>query len=355
MSGIVSQPFEPEPTSADDLLLTGLMNYWYLVARAEDVTNKPLALRRLSRNIVVWRGQDGGLNAVEDYCPHRGAPLSLGTVCDGLLTCAYHGLQLDGAGRIVATPPTPESPFVGQKAIKSYPCREIAGAIWVYFGDALHAEAPEPVLPEELTSPDWSHFLFTTEWKCNWQVALDNRLDPVHGSYLHVGTFTLGRGKKETELKVQDTPHGFTTWRTNQRGVNIDWNETFLYPDNVFWVRTEIPYPPHIGGSFRINAHPTPIDKDRTFVWFYRSRQITGWQRDMWRFLYRNRLEARAFEVVDQDRVMLERVSLQARQREMLLQTDIAVARIRRIMKREAERQFTALAEAKSRKERVPA
>src|SRR6185503_11738464 len=129
MSGIVSQPFEPEPTSADDLLLTGLMNYWYLVARAEDVTNKPLALRRLSRNIVVWRGQDGGLNAVEDYCPHRGAPLSLGTVCDGLLTCAYHGLQLDGAGRIVATPPTPESPFVGQKAIKSYPCREIAGAI----------------------------------------------------------------------------------------------------------------------------------------------------------------------------------------------------------------------------------
>jgi len=39
----------------------------------------------------------------------------------------------------------------------------------------------------------------------------------------------------------------------------------------------------------------------------------------------------------------------------MLLQTDIAVARIRRLMKREAERQFTALQEARSRKERIPA
>jgi hypothetical protein len=90
-------------------------------------------------------------------------------------------------------------------------------------------------------------------------------------------------------------------------------------------------------------------------VWFYRSRQTTGWQRDMWRFLYRNRLEARAAEVVNQDKAVLETIPLEARQREMLLQTDIAVARIRRIMKREAERQFTALAEARSGKERIPA
>ena len=343
----MTQALETQPSSPDDLLETGLMNYWYLVARAEDVSRAPVALKRLNRDIVLWRDQQGVVSAVEDYCPHRGAPLSLGFVCEGKLTCAYHGVQIDGDGAIAATPPTPDSPIVGQKTIKSYPCREIAGAIWLYFGDALHGEAPEPVLPEELTSPEWSSFLFTTTWKCNWQIALDNRLDPVHGSYLHVGTFTLGRGKKETEIKVKDTPTGFTCWRDNQRGANIDWNETFIYPDNIFWVRPEIPYPPSIGGTFRINGHPTPIDRDSTLVWFYRSRKISGWQRDMWRFLYRNRLEARAFEVVDQDRVMLERIPLAARQREMLLQTDIGVARIRRIMRREAERQIAALAAAR--------
>lgn len=350
MTRVIAQPFDGAPQSAEELLETGLMNLWYLVARAEDVTIKPVALRRLNRNIVLWRDQAGRIQAVEDYCPHRGAPLSLGFVCDGKLTCAYHGLQIGGDGVIASTPPTPNSPMVGQKAIRSYACREFAGAIWVYFSDQPDKVAPEPILPEEITSPDWSSFLFTTTWRCNWQVALDNRLDPIHGSYLHANTFTLGQGRKDTELKVKDTPDGFTTWRANQRGLNIDWNEVTFHPDNILWVRTEIPYPASIGGgSFRINAHPTPIDRDSVFVWFFRSRQIGGWRRDLWRFLYKNRLEARNFEVVNQDRAVLEAIPLAARQREMLLQTDIAVARMRRLLRREAEHQLAALAETARR------
>ena len=50
--------------------------------------------------------------------------------------------------------------------------------------------------------------------------------------------------------------------------------------------------------------------------------------------------------VVDQDRVMLEAMALEARQREMLLTTDIAVVRMRRMMHDEAARQFAALADA---------
>ena len=120
-----------------------------------------------------------------------------------------------------------------------------------------------------------------------------------------------------------------------------------FHPDNIFWVKTEIPYPmPVGGGNFRINAHPTPIDRDSTYVWFYRSSKVSGWERDMWRFLYDNRLEARNLEVVDQDRVMLEAIGLEARQREMLLTTDIAVVRMRRMMRDEAARQIAALADA---------
>ena len=338
---VVTQPFPERPTSPEDLLELGLPNYWYLVARSSDVTIKPVALKRLNQNIVLWRDGAGKINVVEDYCPHRGAPLSLGYVCDGKITCAYHGLQLDGDGMIIATPPTPDSPYVGEKAIRSYPCREFAEAIWVYFGDECHPDAPEPVFWEEITSDEWSSFLFTTEWKCNWLVALDNRLDPIHGSFLHTDTFTLSEGRKDAQLKVKDTEHGFTTWRTNQRGVNIDWHEVYFYPDNIFWIRTEIPYPRTLGAAaFRINAHPTPIDRESTLVWFYRSAKVSGWKRDMWRYLYRNRLEARNLHVVEQDRVLLESIPLEARNRERLLQTDIAVARMRRMLLREAERQW---------------
>src|SRR5204863_4014175 len=128
------------------------------------------------------------------------------------------------------------------------------------------AQPPEPVFPEEITAEEWSGFLVTAEWHCNWQVALDNRVDPVHGSFLHTGTFTLGRGRKDTALNVVSKPDGFETARSNQRGVNIDWHEVFFRPGNIFWIRTEIPYPASIGGgSFRIVGLPTPIDAHSTY------------------------------------------------------------------------------------------
>jgi phenylpropionate dioxygenase-like ring-hydroxylating dioxygenase large terminal subunit len=341
MQSAKTQPFAPEPSSPDDLLETGLPNLWYLIARSEDVDVRPVALKRLDRNIVLWRGEKGEINAVEDYCPHRGAPLSMGEVVNGNLACAYHGVQVTGAGIVADVPPTPNCPLVGQKAIRSYPCRELAGAIWAYFGDEAHAQAPEPIFPEEITSDEWTGFLVTKTWQCNWQVALDNRADPVHGSFLHAGTFTLGRGRKDTELKIVPTPNGFETSRDNQRGINIDWHEVFFRPENIFWIRTEIPYPESIGGgSFRIVGLPTPIDRDTTYFWVYRSRKLSGWQRNLWRFLYKNRLAQRSDFVLEQDRVMLEAIPLEARQREKLLQVDIAIARLRRMVKAEATRQF---------------
>jgi phenylpropionate dioxygenase-like ring-hydroxylating dioxygenase large terminal subunit len=340
---VVTQPAVPAPASVDDVLRTGLLDMWYLVARSKDVGDRPKALKRLSRNLVLWRDAAGAVHALEDYCPHRGAPLSLGTVVEGRVSCAYHGFEIDATGTIAAVPATADCPLVGRQSVRVYPVREIAGAIFVYFSDQPAVEPPEPALPEELTSPEWSSFLFTTEWRCNWQVALDNRVDPIHGSFLHTGTFTLGYGRKDAELQVEKTEHGFQTVRDNQRGVNIDWHEVDFRPGNMLLVRTEIPYPPSAGGgSFRINGHPTPIDERRTFVWFFRSRKISGWQRELWRFLYVNRLEARAFTVVEQDRVMLEAIPLEARRREALVQSDIAVGRLRRLVRAEAERQLAA-------------
>jgi phenylpropionate dioxygenase-like ring-hydroxylating dioxygenase large terminal subunit len=337
-----TQPFTKAPESPEELLETGLPNLWYLVARSSDVADRPVGLKRLNRNLALWRDSTGRLNVVEDYCPHRGAPLSLGQIVGDNVMCPYHGIQITGKGAIAEVPPTPDCPLIGKTFIKSYASREVAGAIFVYFGDP--ATAPEPIFPEEVTSAEWSSFLFITVWKCNWQVALDNRLDPIHGSFLHEGTFTLSAGRKDAELKVVPTPTGFQTYRTNQRNVNIDWNEVTLHPDNIFWVTTEIPYPASFGGgSFRINGHPTPIDKNSTLVWFFRSRKLSGWQRDMWRFLYKNRLEERNLAVVEQDRLVLEAIPLEARQRERMIQTDVAVAQIRRRLRAEAVRHLDAM------------
>jgi len=334
-------------TPVDERLETGLLNLWYLVADAADITFEPVGLKRLDQDIVLWRGGDGKVNVIADRCPHRAARLSKGRIQGGDIACRYHGLRLDGSGVITAIPPTPDCPFVGQKAVRSYPCREFKGAIWVYFGDERHQDPPEMIMPEEFASDDWSSFLFSQEWNCNYRQVIDNRLDPMHGSYLHAESYTLAYGNKQDRLKIEKTDLGFVVRRENQIGVNIDRSEVFHHPDNNIWIQTEIPYPASGGGGFfRIGGFVTPIDRRSCLFWVFRSQRSSGWRRDLWRFLYRNRLEQRHLDVLDQDRDMLESIYDDARHDELLLQTDVGVTRMRHMLRQAAERQLDAAAVA---------
>ena len=65
-----------------------------------------------------------------------------------------------------------------------------------------------------------------------------------------------------------------------------------------------------------------------------------GWQRNAWRFLYRNRLEARHWVVLEQDRVMLESMEPDANQREHLYEHDVGLSRLRKLMQSLAQRQL---------------
>lgn len=69
----------------------------------------------------------------------------------------------------------------------------------------------------------------------------------------------------------------------------------------------DIPYPPNDGpgGNFGIVSHITPIDAHTMACFFWR-RKVSGWQRDTWRFLSKNRLEARHWAVLEQDREVAE-------------------------------------------------
>jgi phenylpropionate dioxygenase-like ring-hydroxylating dioxygenase large terminal subunit len=64
----------------------------------------PAAVMIDGQRAVVWCGPDGQLRAARDRCPHRRAPLSAGTVVDGVIHCPYHGWAFDGTGRCTALP-----------------------------------------------------------------------------------------------------------------------------------------------------------------------------------------------------------------------------------------------------------
>ena len=55
-----------------------LRNVWYMAAWAEEVGEGLLSRRIAGRKLVLFRAADGTPVALEDRCPHRFAPLSLG-------------------------------------------------------------------------------------------------------------------------------------------------------------------------------------------------------------------------------------------------------------------------------------
>ena len=85
-----------------------LSNDWHVVARKQDLQpGSVLQKRLLGEDIVLWRYDDNIL-ACQDFCPHRGARLSLGWVKENTLICPYHGLAYNTHGKCVYIPANPD-------------------------------------------------------------------------------------------------------------------------------------------------------------------------------------------------------------------------------------------------------
>jgi Vanillate O-demethylase oxygenase C-terminal domain len=114
--------------------------------------------------------------------------------------------------------------------------------------------------------------------------------------------------------------------------------------DDTLYCRLDIPYPPGggPGGPFRIIGFTTPVDERTCRVYFWRMRKVEGIAREAWRFLYRSTFEGRHWQVLEQDREMLEHLPDDARKREMLYQHDVGVSRLRVMLKQSARSQIEA-------------
>lgn len=177
---LASMPTMPE------LPLLGYRNYWYPLIEAQKVKRKPVSVRILGEDIVLFPGQDGNVAALVDRCPHRGTMLSRGRILfPGTLSCGYHGWTYNEKGECVAAiVEGPEAPLSGRVQVKAYPTEERFGIIWIFMGDG----APPPLeedLPPELKEPGTqTHFTFTI-WNCQWRNVAENYPDILHAPFVH--------------------------------------------------------------------------------------------------------------------------------------------------------------------------
>jgi len=332
----------------DQRLETGLQDIWHAVCPSDFVKERPVALRRFGHKLALWRDADGQVHALEDRCPHRGAPLSQGVTMGDRLSCPYHGVEVRCDGVVTRVPGSPGCKLEGQKATRSFHVRELAGAIFVYNASEPVDEPPPLVVPEELTQDDtYSSFLCYTEWKCDYRYALDNVMDPMHGTFLHKQSHSMAEGDSTAKFAVRTTETGFVFEKEGQRNVNFDWTE--FGDTGIHWMRLEIPYPKTggPGGNFIIVGMCTPISPQLAAVFFWRVRKLQpGWQRDTWRFLYKTNLEPRHWDVLEQDRTILAGLKPGLEKFEMLYQHDAGVIRLRRYLAQQARKQLADLAAA---------
>ena len=176
----------------ESLPATWPRNAWYVACTPDEIADKPLGRQVCGERMVLFRGEGGAVRALEDFCPHRGAPLSLGFVRDGRLVCGYHGLTMGCDGRTASMPGQRVSAF---PAIRIYPVIERHGFIWVWPGDADKADASALHPLPWAESPDWTYGGGLFHIKCDYRLMIDNLMDLTHETYVHASSI----GQKEID------------------------------------------------------------------------------------------------------------------------------------------------------------
>jgi renierapurpurin 18,18'-hydroxylase len=171
--------------SLPDIRKTGIHpDFWYPLARSKEVkAGKAHAVTFAGEPIVLIRTSQGDVYALEDRCAHRQVPLHLGVVEKDCIKCAYHGWKYDHTGRCVGVPYM-EKCSLRPKNVRSFPCREAYGLVFVYPGDTSKLETVEfPQVPSA-TDPHYKTRYLDRLVNCHFTFMHENLMDMNH-QFLH--------------------------------------------------------------------------------------------------------------------------------------------------------------------------
>jgi phenylpropionate dioxygenase-like ring-hydroxylating dioxygenase large terminal subunit len=179
-------------------------DHWYPLAWSRELkAEKPLAVQFAGEPIVLVRPKEGAVFALEDRCAHRQVPLSNGVVAGQALRCCYHGWTYDGSGKCI------DVPYLGKgklpNGVRSYPCQEKEGLIFVWPGDPAKA-GPLPALGS-VADPAFKTRRFGKVVGAHYTFMHENLMDMNH-QFLHrrqMGQMTpryLGRRRGDAWLEI---------------------------------------------------------------------------------------------------------------------------------------------------------
>ena len=283
-----------EDTMIPDAPLLGYRNYWYPLIGTKQLGRRPISVKILGEDIVLFPGKEGKIAALADRCPHRGTMLSRGRIIfQGTISCGYHGWTYNGDGECVAAiVEGPDSKVPGNVRVQSYPTEERFGIVWIFMGEGDPPPLDEDLPPELKELGTMTHFTFR-EWQSNWRNVVENYPDILHAPYVHRKSIEIifnklpAWGKCHFEL----LPDGKGMHVRGFGGsLQADYPNVGKFPANLWWrvlrrryKRKELSGESTAGGDIRMPGNiivkvrdpycgihisnmgwPVPIDENRT-------------------------------------------------------------------------------------------
>jgi phenylpropionate dioxygenase-like ring-hydroxylating dioxygenase large terminal subunit len=193
-------------------------NFWYPMAMTEELGDKPVLVRCMGLDFVIFRDTDGDANCLSNTCIHRGGSLAHGKMRGSNIACPYHGWQFDGAGQCHKIPSLgPDAKIPARASVDAYPVAEHAGLIFAFLGDLSESERP-PFLPvAEFGQEGWRQTKQQFTLKSNYQRSIENGLDPAHNEFVHDTHGFQGENEayKVNEMRVEERDEwGRGFWHT---------------------------------------------------------------------------------------------------------------------------------------------
>ncbi|MCB1882860.1 MAG: aromatic ring-hydroxylating dioxygenase subunit alpha [Geminicoccaceae bacterium] len=342
-----------------------LRNAWYVAAWDHEVTDGLVPVRVLGENVVLYRTTSGKAAALEDACPHRKLPLSMGRIKGDDVECGYHGLTFNCAGACTRVPGAERVPHVAR--VRAYPLEERYGLLWIWMGEAEKADPNLIFAVEHFDDPAWGvNRGESMTIACNYLYMTDNLLDPSHVAWVHQTSFASA-ACEETPLQTTVHPNGVTVWRWMVDSEPAPFYKSFLkfdgnadrkqhyevhYPSNA--IIKAIFVPANTGGEdrplhddvFLMDSYNfmTPVDENHTKYYWFQMRNFAPDDSEVSR-----RFASSVRGAFEEDRAVLEAVHqgmANKRTPNLDLKIDVGPLRFRRGLAKliEAEAEAPAIA-----------
>jgi phenylpropionate dioxygenase-like ring-hydroxylating dioxygenase large terminal subunit len=162
---------------------------WYVIGKKSDfLKNRPKKIQVWNTNYVVWRNENNSYVALDDVCPHKGASLSAGKICDNNIVCPYHGYEFNEKGTLTNVPGICFKPSPVYD-VKKY--NIIEKNDWVYLNTYYVNEFSDVnitgsyIYNEPEIEQGCAVVHLDMEYKCYSRILSENSLDIMHIAFVH--------------------------------------------------------------------------------------------------------------------------------------------------------------------------